>query len=57
MVVDTTDNMYDYGKIGSLDKSFFVVKMKGLVGLDVIPMNSKGINILLQVAKVGATMC
>ena len=57
MVVDTTDKMYDYGEIGSLDKSFSVMKMKGLVGLDVIPMNSKGINILLQVAKVGATMC
>ena len=57
MVVDTTDKMYDYGEIGSLDKSFSVVKMKGLVGLDVIPMKSKGLNILLQVAKVGATMC
>ena len=56
LVVDTMDRMDDYGETGSLDKGFSISKTKGLVVLDAVPMNSKGLEIVLQVAKVGATV-
>ena len=54
---DTVDNMVDYEKNGSLDKDFSIPETKDLVGLDVVPMKPKGFNIVLQVAKVGDTVC
>ena len=53
---DTMDKMVDYEKTGSLDTDFSIPETKELVGLDVVPMNSKGSDISLQVVKVGATM-
>ena len=47
------DRMVDYEKIGSLDKGFSILETKELVGLDVVPMKSKYLDIVLRVAKVG----
>ena len=54
--VDTVDTMVDYEETGSLDKDFSIPETKELVGLDVVPMKSKGSNIAFQVTKVGAAM-
>ena len=51
------DRMDDYGETRSLNKGFSIQETKWLVGLDVVPMKSKGLDIVLQVAKVGATVC
>ena len=56
MASDTVDRVLDYGETGSQDKGFSILDTKGLVGLDLVPMKSKGSDIALQVAKVGATM-
>ena len=52
--VDTADRMVDYEKKGSLDKDFSIPETKELVGLDVVAMKSKDLDIVLQVGKVGA---
>ena len=57
MVVDTIDRVPDYGETGSLDKGFSIPETKRIVGLDALPMKSKGSYIVLQVVKVGATVC
>ena len=49
--------MDDYGETGSLDKDLSIPETKELVGLDVVPMNSKDSDIVLQVAKVGSIVC
>ena len=54
---DTTDRMANYGETGSLGKGFSILETKGLIGLDAVPMKSKGLDIVLLVANVGATMC
>ena len=56
MASDTVDRVLDYGEIGSQDKGFSSLDTKGLVGLDLVPMKSKGSDIALKVAKVGATL-
>ena len=56
MAADIAHRMDDYGETGSLDKGFSISETKGLVGLDVFPMKSKGSNIALQVVKFGATV-
>ena len=56
MAVDTANRVLDYGETGFLDKGFSNLKTKGLVGLSVVPMKSKGSDIALKVAKVGATL-
>ena len=57
MATDTMERMADYGKMGSMDKGFSIPETKGLIGLDAVPMNSKGSDIVLQVAKVCAIVC
>ena len=56
MAIDTADRMDDYREIGSLDKGFSILETKGFVGLDAVPMNSNGLDIVLQVSKVSATV-
>ena len=56
MASNTVDRVLDYGEIGSQDKGFSILDTKGLVGLDLVPMKSKGLDIALKVAKVGATL-
>ena len=56
MASDTVDRVLDYGEIGSQDKGFSILDTKGLVGLDLVPMKSKGSDIALKDAKVGATL-
>ena len=56
MASDTMDRVLDYGETGSQDKGFSILDTKGLVGLDLVPMKSKGLDIALKVAKVGATL-
>ena len=56
MASDTVDRVLDYGETGSLFKGLSILETKELVGLDVVPMKSKGSNIALQVTKVGVTM-
>ena len=48
MVADIVDRVPSYGETGFLDKGFFIPETKGMVGLDVVPMKSKGSNIFLQ---------
>ena len=45
-----------YEKFGFLDTDLSIPDTKEPIGFDVVPMNSKGLNIVLQVAKVGATV-
>ena len=56
MVADIADRMANYGETGSMDKGFSIPETKGLVGLDVVPMKSKGLDIALQFLKVVATL-
>ena len=53
----TADRVADSRKSGSLGKGFSIPETKGLVGLDAVLMKSKGLDIILQVAKVGSTVC
>ena len=55
--VDTADRMDGYEENGFLDRDFSILETKELVGFDVVPMKSKGLDIVLQVVKVGATVC
>ena len=56
---DTTDTMVGYAetgyeKTGSLDTDFSIVKTKELVSLVVVPMKSRGSDMVLEVMKVGS---
>ena len=55
--IDTTYRMVSYEETAFLDMDFSIPKTKELVGLDVVPMKSKGSDIVLLVAKVGAVVC
>ena len=59
---DTADRMVGYAEngyeeIGFLDTNSSISKTKDLVGLDVVPMKSKGSDIVLDITKVVSTMC
>ena len=56
MASETMDRVLDYGETGSQDKGFSILDTKGLVGLDLVPMKSKGLDIALKVEKVGSTL-
>ena len=45
-----------YEKFGFLDTDLSIPETKEPIGFDVVPMKSKGLNIVLHVVKVGATM-
>ena len=49
--------MVGYEEIGSLDTEFPIPETEELVALDVVSMKSKGLNIVLQVVKAGASVC
>ena len=49
--------MADYGETDSLDKDFSIPETKELVGLDLVPKKSKGLDIVLQVVNVGGNLC
>ena len=60
--VDTVYRMVGYVETtyevtGSLDTDLSIRETKELVGLVVVPMKSRGSDMVLQVAKVGAIVC
>ena len=55
--VDIADRMVGYEETGFLDTDFSILKTKELVGLVMVPMKFRGSEMVLQVAKVGATVC
>ena len=56
MAANIADRVPDYGETSSLDKGLSILETKELVGLDVVPMKSKGLDIALQFVKVVATL-
>ena len=44
---NTTDRMVGYAEIGSMDTYFYILKTKELVGLAMVPMNSRGSDMVL----------
>ena len=56
VATDIVDGVPGYEKTDSLDKGFSIPQTKGIAGLDVVSIKSKGSNIAVHVAKVGATV-